>query len=82
MATGIVRRPDGSEIERHTRRDARRVWLTVQTHAAHPVGLEGGIELRRRYPIGATVEIDGAQWATLRADGWELESHPAVSEAL
>jgi hypothetical protein len=82
MATAIVRRPDGSEIERHTRGNARRVWLTVQGQAAYSVAVEGGIEQRRRYPVGATVEIDGARWATLRADGWELESSPGVAEAL
>ena len=69
MAMAVVRAPNGAEIERHERRTVERVWLTVQTQASHKIELAAGVlEERWRYPVGATVEIDGALYATLGSD--------------
>ena len=73
MAVAEVKAPDGRTLEVVERRDARRAELTARALSSTEVGGEGGsIRVRWRYPVGATLWVEGGLVAAMTLTGWQL----------
>lgn len=70
MAVAEVKAPDGRTLEVVERRDERRAELTARALSSSEVAGETGLRVRWRYPVGATLWVEGGLVAHMTLHGW------------